>query len=354
MTSIAVRTKTRTSKQQDEEHAPVTNKGTGWLPPGYAPGYPRVAGFMACADNLAVFRKFDRISYRSLLFQQSQLLELEHELDELDTLDQDLILLNNAVRKNLELSNQEQGVPPDPKLENQRWIELILSETEDEQIIQRGVLRGPWETIYEEKLSITIRMSDPQDSRSSSEKDPLSAPAIIWGEQKDHPSAGSWMFFTHISQNEIQKVKHVPKTHVRSGAQFKRRLQDLGLTKANTIRFFIEYVAGPEGTERGYMVLSNRKQIDMEEVTDIRTVPILPSNSDKWLSKNIPPPVPLDRHDTLRLCGILHFISGQRLDALRDATIMINSSRREDLLRVDVLARIEYRMVAYSRWTRCS
>src|SRR5438067_2034479 len=60
-------------------------------PVSYIDGYPRVAAFMSLGNDLAVFRKFDRMSLRSLLFQQSQLLDLENEIDQLDAQDKELI-----------------------------------------------------------------------------------------------------------------------------------------------------------------------------------------------------------------------------------------------------------------------
>src|SRR2546421_1646853 len=59
-------------------------------PVSYLDGYPRVAAFMSLGNDLAVFRKFDRISLRSLLFQQSQLLDLENEIDQLDAQEKEL------------------------------------------------------------------------------------------------------------------------------------------------------------------------------------------------------------------------------------------------------------------------
>jgi hypothetical protein len=50
-------------------------------------GYPALAAWIARdVDNeTLVFRKFDRLSSRNLLHLQSQLIQLEHEIDELDT-----------------------------------------------------------------------------------------------------------------------------------------------------------------------------------------------------------------------------------------------------------------------------
>jgi hypothetical protein len=49
-------------------------------------GYPALAAWIACdPDNESfVFRKFDRLSARNLLHFQSQLTQLEREIDELD------------------------------------------------------------------------------------------------------------------------------------------------------------------------------------------------------------------------------------------------------------------------------
>lgn len=47
-------------------------------------GYPSFADFIAKDRDAAIYRKFERLSARSLLYQQSELHELERQLEQLD------------------------------------------------------------------------------------------------------------------------------------------------------------------------------------------------------------------------------------------------------------------------------
>src|SRR5690349_16857507 len=90
---------------------PESNKNEAAAqPPKYARGQPRVAGFMSCGIHLAVFRKFDRMAYGSILHQQTQLLELESEIDEMNARDEELINLVPKLRTYL----RENGMVEEP------------------------------------------------------------------------------------------------------------------------------------------------------------------------------------------------------------------------------------------------
>src|SRR4051794_37411366 len=52
--------------------------------PEYLDGYPSLAAFIASDPELAIYRRFDRITARNLLYLQSELLYLESKLDEID------------------------------------------------------------------------------------------------------------------------------------------------------------------------------------------------------------------------------------------------------------------------------
>ena len=52
----------------------------------YVKGYPSLAAFIAsdCDKSIAIYRRFDRLSARNLLYLQSELVELEARQDALD------------------------------------------------------------------------------------------------------------------------------------------------------------------------------------------------------------------------------------------------------------------------------
>ena len=56
--------------------------------PEFLDGYPSLAAFIASDKELAIYRSFDRLSARNLLYAQSELLYLEARLDALDKEDQ--------------------------------------------------------------------------------------------------------------------------------------------------------------------------------------------------------------------------------------------------------------------------
>lgn len=61
-------------------------------------GYPTFARFIAKDPDAAIYRKFESLSARNLLYQQSQLNDLERQLDELDSKD--------ATEKALDINNE--------------------------------------------------------------------------------------------------------------------------------------------------------------------------------------------------------------------------------------------------------
>ena len=56
---------------------------------GYVRGYPSLAAFIAsdCDKSTAIYRRFDRLAARDLLYMQSELVELEAKQDAFDTED---------------------------------------------------------------------------------------------------------------------------------------------------------------------------------------------------------------------------------------------------------------------------
>jgi hypothetical protein len=53
----------------------------------YAAGFPDFAAYIASDAELAIYRRFSRLSARNLLYLQSELLELERAVDGFDTED---------------------------------------------------------------------------------------------------------------------------------------------------------------------------------------------------------------------------------------------------------------------------
>lgn len=56
-------------------------------PPEYLNGFPTFAAYIASDPELAIYRKFDFLSARNLLYLQGELITLEAELKEFDALD---------------------------------------------------------------------------------------------------------------------------------------------------------------------------------------------------------------------------------------------------------------------------
>ena len=50
-------------------------------------GYPTLANFIASDKDAAIYRKFEKLSARCLLYQQSELHDLEQQLEQLDLAD---------------------------------------------------------------------------------------------------------------------------------------------------------------------------------------------------------------------------------------------------------------------------
>ena len=65
-----------------------TSKTASTIPPKPSlPGYPSFANFIAEDADAAIYRKYERLSARNLLYLQSELHELEGELEGLDARD---------------------------------------------------------------------------------------------------------------------------------------------------------------------------------------------------------------------------------------------------------------------------
>ena len=59
------------------------------MKPKLLDGYPRFAAFITEDRDAAIYRKFERLSARNLLYQQSEIHDLEGQLEDLDKEDAD-------------------------------------------------------------------------------------------------------------------------------------------------------------------------------------------------------------------------------------------------------------------------
>jgi hypothetical protein len=51
---------------------------------GIPPGYPKIAAFISKDNDFAVFRRFRQLNTRNILYLQSELMQLETELQSID------------------------------------------------------------------------------------------------------------------------------------------------------------------------------------------------------------------------------------------------------------------------------
>jgi hypothetical protein len=78
---------TLTNHDVDIEMAPVVDGAVTTLPSGKLHGYPTFAAFVTRDQDAAIYRKFESLSARNLLYLQSEIHELQGQLEELDDAD---------------------------------------------------------------------------------------------------------------------------------------------------------------------------------------------------------------------------------------------------------------------------
>lgn len=86
----------------------------------YVPGYPSLAAFIASDPDhsTAIYRRFDRLSARNLLYLQAEILTLEKKQDELDKQDfngDDIEAKNKARNWEILLARAESGSDDEAK-----------------------------------------------------------------------------------------------------------------------------------------------------------------------------------------------------------------------------------------------
>ncbi|KAH9871208.1 hypothetical protein IAQ61_005387 [Plenodomus lingam] len=368
----------RPKLQERLERMMLTENFLAQEPPKYAQGYPNVAGFMAIGGNLAIFRRFDRMAYLSTLHQQSRLLAVEREIDDMDTLDDDFdaIVLGFMKFWKLELEMVEQYhaelFPPTTTesdlekyltvsdstkkrdsvlftpLESLRWVEIVLK-TYPGKIAPYVVLRGNWRQKVKDMDEFAISLVFTKD-------DPLELPMVFKHtkiHKKDFTLAATWNFKgTDIRDGGPFRPSYL------MGKEFQERVHrwfksSLPSTEdpydSRTLRVVIWYdrdtVVSPSGIS-GAIAIASCNQNLKESIESVEKLRYVCQND--WKSKVIPDQGELFLGMEQKYVAVtLNYIASQNLAALRDRSVMANSTRQEDITRLNALNRLEPLLAAY-------
>lgn len=90
-------------------------------------GYPTVAQFISQDSDASIFRSFQKLSARRLLYLQSQLADLEAQLERLDSLDAET-QYNTAARKAAGSWAHYSG-SNDPTVQEHRTLQISIGKT---------------------------------------------------------------------------------------------------------------------------------------------------------------------------------------------------------------------------------
>ncbi|KAH9878019.1 hypothetical protein J1614_003236 [Plenodomus biglobosus] len=353
-------------------------------PPRYAPGYPRVAGFMACGGNLAVFRKFDRMAYLSTLHQQSKLLAVEREIDDMDALDYEFMLVVDELPKEWDLepwdlkqfhkeqwqSNttvstldeylgrrrtaKECDSVPFKSLDALRWIEIVFKNGKG-LVAPYIILRGNWRQDVKNEDEFTI-------SLVFTSNDPYRLPMVIMRtkyDKKDYTEAASW----NIKGSDV--LGNGPfKPSCFIGKAFQNLLVPRLLSRlvspispdikpteydSTTLRLIVCYKTTPFQPES-----ETSSAIAIASYTSGPTETIMSTGGLRCISQEDASAgnIPQEDHDLTEFekkffSVALEYVERQRFAALKDRSVMVKSSRQEDVTRVNALNRLESLLVAY-------
>ncbi|KAF1828471.1 hypothetical protein BDW02DRAFT_652037 [Decorospora gaudefroyi] len=371
------------AKKEDAQylnHKDLSEQNSPGAPPKYARGYPRVAAFMACGGNLAIFRKFDRMAYGSILHQQNQLLDIEKEIDEMDSCDEDLINLVPNLRRYVSSGSPAQQPAPhvtglsrgtvddffrvhwhkatfsdtDPiqasdQIKFGRWVEIIFKSTFGG-TRPHVVLRGPWD--YRQPGSRTVAFSIIFISEDQNRD-----PCVIWEESLNsahYPLAASWEF--EVADTSAPEVRQVPlQTRSSIGDRFEYHMGNYlsrltsALKDGITVRLFLEYRI-PEGRTLKHpalafwvcsatsgMTVKQVLSLSMEDFGVCRAEKVVDQSWDMNSDQGV---------ETLR--RMLEHFAKSRNKVLKDSSLLAKSVRREDIVRADALDRLERKLAAYS------
>lgn len=370
--------------------------GSSNKPPRYAPGYPRVAAFMECGGNLAIF-KFNRVAYRSILHQQLQLLKTEREIDEMDAADDELALLNWKMEKSVNkpwltsdtriddfqafvagssdekrnsqnmlaetdertdskitpLSNQ---IPAIEAFDTQRWIDVSFSMLETHDSISDfrayAALRGIWDDRIDTPSSVALSIVFLPGHAPGGPKIPIVVCDKSFNRAK-YSAQASWEFdlLTYPP-----KTGSVPKPRSFVGEDFPKHLSDyIGSTgpnepsKRRTARFFLYYSprSGKKWKlhpEHGFIVFKNAPQ------KDLRIERALSLEKDELNDPNKAKDIEASRSSRPQTYpSILKYLAARQLSVMRDGSLMADSIRREDMVRRDALFRLQHELSDYSK-----
>jgi len=138
-----------TRTQQPTSSSPYQyNRTRPWT--RYTAGYPRFSAFAASDEDRSttIFRRFQRLSARNLLYLESELSELEAEQDRLDEESKHDFDLGLSAQSWELLCQQAQGLPPSKFVEAQKEG-LDLEER-----------RGQLQTAAKERLDLALRIRE--------------------------------------------------------------------------------------------------------------------------------------------------------------------------------------------------
>jgi hypothetical protein len=102
----------------------------------YVHGYPSLAAIIASDSSAAIYRRFDRLSARTLLYMQSELSELESELETLERAD--LHNLEDGANEPHRDWNLFKAKAEDPDNEKWRQRMALVKEIQEKLKIYRG------------------------------------------------------------------------------------------------------------------------------------------------------------------------------------------------------------------------
>ena len=119
---------------------------------GLLEGYPTVAQFISQDSDASIFRSFQRLSARRLLYLQSQLADLEAQLERLDSLDAEN-QYNTAARKAAGSWVHYSG-SDDQRVQEHRALQISIGKVLTE---YRQYNRWPWAELTLDKSGLILQ-----------------------------------------------------------------------------------------------------------------------------------------------------------------------------------------------------
>lgn len=350
-------------------------------PPRYALGYPRVAGFMACGGNLPVFRKFDRMAYLTTLHQQSKLLAVEREIDDMDALDYEFMLVVHELVEKWNLRQQEldeflreqvqskatesnfgeylarRGSAKECRsvlLDPLRWIEIVFKHGKG-LVAPYIILRGNWRQYVKAEDEFSISLLFPSI-------DPPMWPIVIMRTRclrfksteiaswniKGSDILGKGPFKPSCLIGETFQNNLVPEMLKRLISAIQPNIKPSEYD-SSTLRLIMCYKTNP--LEPKFEISS---AITIASYTNGPTETIMSARKSPSMTEENPHPgvisqidFDLTEIDKKFFSVALDYVERQRFAALKDQSVMVTSSRQEDFTRVNALNRLEELLVKY-------